>query len=212
MKKIIILASGQGSNAESIIQYAKHHHSYVVLGVMSDQPDAEVLNLAARQGVRACCLPKHKKETSTVYHSRLLSLVNKFNPDYVVLAGYMRILPEPFLKHFFDQDIQQSKVINIHPSLLPLYPGLKAYEKSFESGDSEYGFTIHYVDAGMDTGKIIFQHKIIRPAEISFQAYRQMGIKAENYFYPRVLAHLFESSGLNLSDFNSNLSVNLREV
>lgn len=212
MKKIVILASGQGSNADSIIQYAKHHHSYVVSAVISDQPDAGALNLAASHGVQAWCLPKHKKETSATYHSRLLNLVNKFSPDWVVLAGYMRILPEPFLKHFFSQDIQQSQVINIHPSLLPLYPGLHAYEKSFESGDAEYGFTIHYVDAGMDTGKIIFQHKIVRQKEISFESYKQAGLKAENYFYPRILVNLIETGNPNLTDFNPNLSEILREV
>jgi len=210
MKKIVILASGRGSNAESIIQYAKLHNSYVVSAVISDQPDAGVLNLAASHGVQAWCLPKHKKETSATYHSRLSNLVDKFNPDWIVLAGYMRLLPESFLKHYFDQEINQSKVINIHPSLLPLYPGLQAYEKSYESGNPEYGFTIHYVDAGMDTGRIIYQHKLSRPREATFETFKQAGLKAENYFYPRILARLCDSDHQNIADLN--LLENLREV
>ncbi|MFN3697432.1 MAG: phosphoribosylglycinamide formyltransferase [Pseudobdellovibrio sp.] len=210
MKKIVILASGRGSNAESIIQYAKLHSSYVVSAVISDQPDAGVLNLAASHGVQAWCLPKHKKETSATYHSRLLNLVDKFNPDWIVLAGYMRLLPESFLKHYFDQEINQSKIINIHPSLLPLYPGLQAYEKSYESGNPEYGFTIHYVDAGMDTGRIIYQHKLSRPQEVTFETFKQAGLKAENYFYPRILARLCDSDHQNIADLN--LLENLREV
>lgn len=191
MAKIVILASGSGSNAESIIRYAQAHNTYQVAAVMSDRSEALVLQRARNLGVEAETVIKTKDESKGQFEERLVCAIQKHQPDWIVLAGFMKLLSKTFLMNFYDQKIKQFKVVNIHPSLLPLFPGKEAYEQSFKSGMAEYGCTIHFVDEGMDTGKMIYQERLKKIEGEDFEAFKARGLAAENRIYPIILEKLF---------------------
>lgn len=191
MTKIVILASGSGSNAESIIRYTQTHDTYQVSAVISDKAEALVLQRAKNLNIETETVVKNKEETKAGFEQRLVRAIQKHQPDWIVLAGFMKLLSKDFLQHFFDQKIKHFKVVNIHPSLLPHFPGKEAYEQSFKSGMSEYGCTIHFVDEGMDTGKLIYQERLKKIEGESFEDFKARGLAAENKVYPLILEKLF---------------------
>ncbi|MBY0413856.1 MAG: phosphoribosylglycinamide formyltransferase [Bdellovibrionales bacterium] len=187
MKKIAIFASGSGSNAEAIINWAQTKRLVEVVCVFSDRRESYVLERASIKGVPAFFLKKKKLETAQSFDQRILKNLSLYNPDWIILAGYMKLLTPHFLEHF------KNRVVNIHPSLLPLFPGKDGYGDAYKARVSESGCTVHYVDEGIDTGEVIEQKKIeLIPGE-SFEAFKQRGQKVENEFYPQVLERLFEN-------------------
>lgn len=191
MLKIVVLASGSGSNAEAIIRFAQEHKSFEVTAVISDKPEALVLQRAKNLKVEAPLVEKTKSETKVSFEQRLVREIKKHQPDWVVLAGFMKLLSPEFLQNFYDPKVKHFKVVNIHPSLLPLFPGKDAYEQSFKAQKSEYGCTIHFVDEGMDTGKIIFQERLKAVEGEDFESFKARGLAAENRIYPIILEKLF---------------------
>lgn len=192
MPKIVILASGSGSNAEAIIKYSQMHNTYQVAGVISDKSDALVLKRAKDLGVESETVVKSKVETKAQFEQRLVHVIQKYQPDWVVLAGFMKLLSKEFLQNFYDERVKQYKVLNIHPSLLPLFPGKEAYEQSYKSGMNEYGCTIHFVDEGMDTGKIIYQERLPKIEGEDFETFKSRGLISENKTYPIILDKLLK--------------------
>lgn len=192
MPKIVILASGSGSNAEAIIKYSQTHNTYQVAGVISDKKDALVLQRAKNLGVATQTVVKSKDEAKVQFEQRLVHAIQKYQPDWVVLAGFMKLLSKEFLQNFYDERVTQYKVLNIHPSLLPLFPGKEAYEQSFTSETREYGCTIHFVDEGMDTGKIIYQERLKKQEGEDFESFKARGLASENKTYPIILDKLFK--------------------
>lgn len=192
MPKIVVLASGSGSNAEAIIRFAQEHNSFEVAAVISDKPEALVLQRAKNLKVEAQVVEKTKSESKASFEQRLVHEIKKHQPDWIVLAGFMKLLSHEFLQNFYDPKIKHFKVINIHPSLLPLFPGKDAYEQSYRSQKSEYGCTIHFVDEGMDTGKIIYQEHLKANLGEDFESFKARGLAVENRIYPIILEKLFK--------------------
>jgi phosphoribosylglycinamide formyltransferase-1 len=180
--KIAILASGTGSNAEAIIKYFEQSLNVEVVCVGSNRKIAPVLLRAQYLNTSTFYQLSRKNETKEDYDFRLIKKLESFSPDWIILAGYMRLLTSSFLQHF------QYQVINIHPSLLPEFPGAHAYEQAFEAKVSHSGCTIHLVDEGMDTGKIIAQKIIPLYENDTLNDFKSRGLKVENEFYPQVLA------------------------
>ncbi len=196
MPKIVVLASGSGSNAEAIIRFAQEHKSFEVAAVISDKAKALVLQRAENLKVEAQAIEKSKTETKGAFEQRLVHEIKKHQPDWVVLAGFMKLLSPEFLQNFYDPKIKHYKVVNIHPSLLPLFPGKDAYEQSYKAQMSEYGCTIHFVDEGMDTGKIIYQERLKANLGEDFESFKARGLAAENKIYPIILEKLFKEYSL----------------
>ena len=186
--KLAILASGSGSNAEAIMKWAESSNLARVVCVISDKKEAMVLKRAELRNIPALFVKKKKSESREDFDQKILSKLEAYNPDWIILAGYMKLLTPLFLDAFKD------RVINIHPSLLPLFPGTNGYGEAFEAGMSESGCTIHYVDEGMDTGKIIDQKKFPLISGESFEDFKARGLKIENEFYPEVLERLLNGS------------------
>lgn len=192
MTKIVVLASGSGSNAEAIICYSQKHQTFKVCAVISDKPEALVLQRAKKLDIESEVVVKAKDENKVQFEERLVQAIRKYQPDWVVLAGFMKLLSKDFLQNFYDAKIKNFKVLNIHPSLLPLFPGKEAYEKSFHSDMSQYGCTIHFVDEGMDTGQIIHQERLERLDGEDFASFKSRGLALENRTYPFILDKLFK--------------------
>jgi phosphoribosylglycinamide formyltransferase-1 len=155
MRRIAILASGSGSNFEALAQAAAQGRlAAQIAGVVCNVPGAGVLARAERLGVKRVVLPSAGVKSPgerEAYDARLGDAVDALGADLVVLAGYMRLLSSPFIRRF------GGKIVNIHPSLLPAFPGLRVHESVLAHGCKVSGCTVHFVDEGLDSGPILAQ-------------------------------------------------------
>lgn len=150
MKRILILASGTGTLAEAIMNEDFTEESAEVIALICDRPGAQVIEKAQLRGVESYLIPMTPDRVQ--WNQELEKLIAILRPDLVVSAGFMRVLPPEITTRF--------RIINSHPSLLPLYPGAHAVRDALADGAILTGTTIHWVDAGIDTGEVIAQEKI----------------------------------------------------
>ena len=150
MKRIVILASGSGSLAKAIFDTDLSDVNGEVVALVCDKPGAQVLQRAEQRHIESYTIPMLPDRN--IWNSELENLIAALRPDLVVSAGFMRILPEAITSRF--------KIINSHPALLPLFPGAHAVRDALAAGAKETGTTIHWVDAGVDTGEVIAQEKV----------------------------------------------------
>ena len=150
MKRIVILASGSGTLAQELINADFSNEGAEVVALICDKPDAQVLHRAEAAHLESYLIPM--MEDRNLWNAELESLIAALRPTLVVSAGFMRILPETITSRF--------KIINSHPALLPAFPGAHAVRDAMAAGVTETGTTIHWVDAGVDTGAVIAQEKV----------------------------------------------------
>ena len=151
MKRLVILASGNGSLTQAIIDaVARGDLQAKIVGIITDQPDAYVIERAHLAHIESYTIAMHADRN--YWNSELATLIAALAPDLVVSAGFMRILAP--------QITEQFKIINSHPALLPAFPGAHAVRDALAAGVSETGTTIHWIDAGVDTGEVIAQEKV----------------------------------------------------
>ena len=188
---LAFMVSGRGSNLEAIlsaIQKGKLDANALV--VLSNQPQALALTVAEKFGVEAKVIPS--KGISRSEHEALLQEeLARYKIDYLVLAGYMRILTKEFLSPFKDAR-GFYRVINIHPSLLPAFAGKDAYENAFQYGVKLSGITIHFLDEEVDHGPILAQQSFPRLADDTLESFKTRGLQVEHELYPAVLQMLAE--------------------
>lgn len=185
LRRVVILASGSGSNFEAIVRYAREHRWPVQFRLISDRPRARVIRRANRLGIPVLVLPSRAFPSREAYNRALLRELQALEPvDLVVLAGYMKILPPEIVRAF------RGRIVNIHPSLLPAYPGLNAIQRAFEAGEQKTGVTVHWVDEGVDTGPVIAQVDVpIRPDD-TLETLEARVHEAEHRLYPRVIGEI----------------------
>ncbi len=157
-RRLVILISGRGSNMKTILEAVKRGRipNTRVVGVISDNPDAEGLKIARSYGVRAMYLSAapYKTKLEGPAEEVYIRTIKRMRPDLIVLAGFMRVVKPRFIQSF------PNKIINIHPSLLPAYPGLHTHERVLASGEKESGCTVHFVNETVDGGKRIIQARV----------------------------------------------------
>ena len=150
--RLVILASGNGSIAQSIIDAVSSKAlDAQVVGLICDQANAQVLQRAESAGIPALLIPI--KSDRKLWDSEIISALDELKPDLVISAGFMRVLSS--------ECVQRFKIVNSHPALLPLFPGAHAVRDALAAGVKETGTTIHWVDAGVDTGQIIAQESVV---------------------------------------------------
>ncbi|MFZ4712159.1 MAG: phosphoribosylglycinamide formyltransferase [Bacteriovoracaceae bacterium] len=184
MKKIVILASGRGSNAFAFYQKQKEL-GYSISAIISDNKDALVLTKARDWGIKTLLVEKMSGETRMMHEKKLIDELYQLDFHLIVLAGYERLLSSYFLNQFAPETI-----VNIHPSLLPDYPGLHSYQRAFRDGVKKSGISIHYVDEGVDTGKIIAQYAFNLEASDNLDTFQEKGLKLEHQHYPEQVAKI----------------------
>ena len=182
---IAILGSGKGSNFQSILTAIQAGRLNVrpVL-VATDVSGAGILDLAAIAGIPTMVIaePKFRTRLSTDVETALAKQLKDAGVELIVLAGYMRLLKSPLLEAF------PRRIINIHPSLLPAFPGLEAWKQALEAGVPTAGCTVHFVDGGMDTGEILAQSEVpVLAGDTADSLHARIQV-AEHELYPRVLA------------------------
>ncbi|MDO4693386.1 MAG: phosphoribosylglycinamide formyltransferase [Eikenella sp.] len=149
MKNIVILISGRGSNMQALVQAAIPGAR--IAAVLSNRPDAAGLAWAAEQGIPTAALDHRHYPDRAAFDQAMMRLINGYAPDLVVLAGFMRVLTSEFCAHY------AGRLINIHPSLLPAFPGLHTHQRALDEGCRLAGCTVHFVTAELDNGPVIAQ-------------------------------------------------------
>ena len=155
---IVVLASGSGTNLQAILDQLHGRDGIEVVGVGTDKPGARALERAVAAGVETAAFPGDAYEDRLGRDTAMADWVLSRGADLVVLAGYMQLLSEPFVARF------RGRIVNIHPALLPDYPGLDAIGQALDAGVEETGVTVHFVDEGVDTGPVILQREVAVPA------------------------------------------------
>lgn len=175
MKKIAVFASGNGSNFQVIAE------QFPVDFVFSDHRDAYVLERAEKLGVTAHAFELKEFEDKAAYEQAIIDLLDQHQIDLVCLAGYMKIVGPTLLSAY------EGRIINIHPAYLPEFPGAHGIEDAWEAGVDQSGVTIHWVDSGVDTGKVIKQVRVPRLADDTIESFEARIHEAEYQLYPEVL-------------------------
>jgi len=190
--KIAVLGSGKGSNFRAILSAIMEGYLRVTpVLAASDVADAGILTLADNLGIPTTVIHESKFATrlSEEVESKLVEELQESGAELIVLAGYMRLVKAPLLEAF------PRRIINIHPSLLPSFPGLEAWRQALTAGVKITGCTVHFVDSGMDTGEIIAQSEVsILPGDTPETLHARIQ-EAEHELYPEVLAR-FAKQGI----------------
>ena len=155
--RIGVLASGAGTNLQALLDRVHGHDGIEVVAVASDKPDARALARAAAVGVATGVFPTGDQPDRAQRDAAIADWLTEAEVELVVLAGYMQLLSPGFLKRF------EGRVINVHPALLPAFPGLEAVQQALDYGVKVFGVTVHFVDEGIDTGPVILQRAVELP-------------------------------------------------
>jgi phosphoribosylglycinamide formyltransferase-1 len=187
MKNIVILISGRGSNMEAIVR-AQQAEAWParIAAVISNKPDAKGLAFAHSHGIPTAVVPNKEFPTREAFDAALQETIDRFEPDLVVLAGFMRILTAPFVEHY------AGRMLNIHPSLLPLFPGLHTHRQALDAGVEEHGATVHFVTAELDHGPAVIQARIpVLPGDTEDSLAERL-LAEEHVIYPQAVRLFIE--------------------
>lgn len=184
--RIVVLASGSGTNLQAILDKLHARDGIEVVGVGSDKPGAGALERATAAGVETAVFPADAYPDRTGRDAAMADWVESHRPALVVLAGYMQLLTEPFVARF------AGRIVNIHPALLPDFPGLDAIGQALEAGVQETGVTVHFVDEGIDTGPVILQRRVPVPVGRERRVLEVAVHNVEHELYPEAIRMIAE--------------------
>ncbi len=187
MKNIVILISGSGSNMAAIVRAAEQEHwatrlNARVAAVLSNRADAKGLLFAQEQGIATGVLDHKAFASRDAFDAAMRQEIDRFSPDLVVLAGFMRILTPGFVAHY------AGKLLNIHPSLLPAFPGLHTHQRAIDAGCRFAGATVHQVTAELDHGEILAQAVVPVLPDDTAETLAARVLTQEHLIYPRAVA------------------------
>jgi len=182
MKNIVILISGRGSNMEAIVRAcAGEGWPARVAAVIASRPDAAGLAFAAGQGIATGVVDHRQYPDRAAFDAALAAAIDAHAPDLVVLAGFMRILTDGFVEHY------AGRMLNIHPSLLPSFPGLHTHRQALEAGVKVHGASVHFVTPQLDHGPIVVQAAIDVLAGDTPESLAERLLACEHRIYPRAV-------------------------
>lgn len=186
MKKInvAVFASGTGSNFEAIMEQDDLVCDVVVL--VCDKPGAKVIDKAEQYGVPVIVFEPKKYSSKAAYETMLVRKLLETGVEWIFLTGYMRLMGETLLQTYLD------RIVNIHPSLLPSFPGKDGIGQAFQAGVSETGVTVHFIDEGIDTGLIIAQETVPVRENDTEQSLKERIQKVEHRLYPATINRLLK--------------------
>ncbi|MCW8994355.1 MAG: phosphoribosylglycinamide formyltransferase [Psychromonas sp.] len=205
-KKIVVLISGNGTNLQALID--KLHNSKLadqkieIVAVFSNKADAYGLQRATEAGIYNQVISNEATDSREQYDALLSAEIDKFQPDLILMAGFMRILSTTFVLKYL------GKMLNIHPSLLPKYRGVNTHQKAIDAGDSEHGATVHFVTPALDSGPTVVQAKVPVFTEDKAEDLAARVLTQEHLIYP-LAAQWFLSSRLKMVNNQAVLDGNL---
>lgn len=184
--RIVVLASGSGTNLQAILDGLHGRGGIEVVGVGSDKPGARALERAVAARIETAAFPADAYEDRIGRDAALADWVESRGADLVVLAGYMQLLSEPFVTRF------RNRVVNIHPALLPAFPGLDAIGQALAAGAEVTGVSVHFVDEGVDTGPVIAQQEVPVPPGRGREELEAAIHAVEHRLYPEAIRMIAE--------------------
>lgn len=187
MKKLVILISGRGSNMEAIVRAcAQERWPAQVAAVIANRPDAAGLVFAASHGVATAVVDHRSFDGRDSFDAALAAEIDRFAPDLVVLAGFMRILTPDFVRRY------EGRLLNIHPSLLPSFKGIHTHQQALEAGVALHGASVHFVIPELDSGAIVAQGAVPVRAGDDAAALARRVLMVEHVLYPRAVRWFVE--------------------
>ena len=204
MKNIVVLISGSGSNLQAIIDNCNTKYiNAEITCVISNNPGAYGLERATSANINSIVINNKDYKSRSCFDSELIKVLDDLNPDLIVLAGFMRILTEKLTSKFF------GKIVNIHPSLLPKYPGLNTHQEVINNKDKIHGVSIHYVSSKLDCGPLIAQGEIKTKAYENINHLIKRIHKIEHIIYPEIIKYIcddrisIESNQVKFNNINT---------
>lgn len=186
--RVVVLLSGRGSNFQAIVEA---NLPIEVVAVISNRPQAAGLVYAREHGLTAIVLDHTAQPDREIFDAQLADEIDRHQPDLVVLAGYMRILSPAFIARF------EGRLLNIHPSLLPAFPGLKTHERALAEGVKIHGCTVHFVTTQLDHGPIIIQAAVPVSADDTADSLAVRVLAQEHRIYPQAVRWFAEDRLVN---------------
>lgn len=198
--KLVVLLSGSGSNLQAFIdaQQGDELGGAELVAVISNKADAYGITRAQQAGIATGVVEHSRYESREAFDQDLRECIDQYQPDLVILAGFMRILTPGFVRHYL------GRLLNIHPSLLPKYPGLHTHQRALDAGDSEAGATVHFVSEELDGGPPIIQAKIPVMAGDTAETLAERVLSKEHKIYP-LAARWFAEGRITLNDARAEL-------
>lgn len=185
--RLLILISGRGSNMRTLVEACRQEGwPAQVVGVIANKPEAAGLAWAREQGLETLALPHREYPSREAFDAALAQAIDTFQPDYVILAGFMRVLTPGFVQRY------AGRLVNIHPSLLPAFPGLHTHAQALANGVQVHGCTVHFVTPVLDHGPIIAQSVVPVLAEDTPEALAERVLETEHQIFPRAVRWLVE--------------------
>ncbi|MEA3374004.1 MAG: phosphoribosylglycinamide formyltransferase [Campylobacterota bacterium] len=186
MKKIVILFSGEGSNLLNLIQ-TMHQKECFITAAITNRPKAGGIERARAHNIPVEVIDHTLYESREAFDTELIKTINSYEPELVVMAGFMRILSPVFFRANY-------KAINIHPSLLPLFKGTRAIEKSFESSESYGGISVHWVTEELDSGQVIAQDSFAKNNDETLESFTAKIRSLEHSLLPATIIKLLKKN------------------
>jgi len=187
MKKLVILISGRGSNMEAIVSACSHEGwPAQVAAVIANRPDAAGLEFAASHGIATAVVDHRQFPDRESFDAALARQIDAFTPDLVVLAGFMRVLTSGFVDHY------AARMLNVHPSLLPSFAGLKTHQQALDAGVRLHGASVHFVTSQLDHGPIVIQSAVPVQDGDDAAALAERVLATEHVIYPRAVRWFVE--------------------
>ena len=193
--RAVILISGNGSNMQSIID-SSDKINLKICCVLSNKENAFGLIRAKNAQINFSFIDPSLFESKLNYDQELISIIDSYEAELIILAGYMRILSGPFITRYF------GKILNIHPSLLPKYPGLDTHQRAIDNRENEHGASVHFVTKKLDGGPVICQELVTVESSDDAETLSSKVLKKEHILYPRVI-HWYTQNRLKLIDENT---------
>ena len=191
---IVVLISGRGTNLQALID-ASHRSSYKISAVISNTAKAIGLNRAKISGIDTYVIEQESFNSKLEFEESLATRISEINPKLIVLAGFMKVLSPQFVKFF------RGKVINIHPSLLPEYPGLNTHQRVLEDKKKIHGVSVHLVTEDLDGGPVIAQDAVYVQPDDTVESLAKRVLEREHIIYPKVVESLAIGK-IQLSDYD----------
>ena len=189
--RLVILISGRGSNMVSILKAIDEKQLDAnIVAVISNRPDAAGLISAADRDIATAVVDNTQYDDRNSFDSALAESIDRFNPDLVILAGFMRILTADFVNHYSD------KLLNIHPSLLPKFKGLNTHQRAIDAKEPEHGATVHFVTAELDDGPIVLQAKVPVLVDDDAKTLAKRVLVEEHQLYPNAIKKIIQERAL----------------
>jgi phosphoribosylglycinamide formyltransferase-1 len=182
--RIVVLISGNGSNLQAFIDRATGDYPARIVGVLSNRADAFGIERARHAGIPVTVIDHKGFATREAFDEAMTRAIDAWRPDVVVLAGFMRILTPAFVRHY------AGRLLNIHPSLLPKFPGTDTHRRAIEAGETEHGCSVHFVTEELDGGPVVAQERVPVHADDTPETLRMRVQSAEHRLYPELVARL----------------------